>query len=378
MKQTTHVIFLLDSSGSMSGQGRRTAKSIFNAQIEAFKKAADNDNEYLITLVSFSDQYEFAYRDIPVQAVGPITDTEYWDYGRGTALLDAIGEVITQFDPPQYRDGQAFLIKVLTDGQENESRNWCGTSGYRGYSAGIVVRKNIVDLFTRVIQTQRWTIAIEMPHSYINSFVANYGISRENVFGWDESARGQAGEAEAKRVIAATSASAQSYTQTRSTGQTSVKNYYEAVTNLSGVSDVDVAKKLQDVTSGHKIYNVPKESQIDDFVSEKTKRPYVTGQAFYLLMKPEKIQDHKDVLLVKKNTKAPIYGGKEARRIIGLQDTGIGKVKPGNHGYYDIFVQSKAPNRKLPTGTRLIIDVAKVKADNPTWVPTEEDAYSLV
>ena len=53
---------------------------------------------------------------------------------------------------------------------------------------------------------------------------------------------------------------------------------------------------------------------------------------------------------------------------IGTTDTAT--VIPGNLSDYDVFVQSKAPNRKIPRGTKVIINREKDTPDDPTWEQT--------
>ena len=48
-----------------------------------------------------------------------------------------------------------------------------------------------------------------------------------------------------------------------------------------------------------------------------------------------------------------VYGGAEAREILGLPGTDI-KVKPTDFSDWDIFVQSTSNNRKLVVGTNLL------------------------
>ena len=78
------------------------------------------------------------------------------------------------------------------------------------------------------------------------------------------------------------------------------------------------------------------------------------GAAFYLLMKPEnEVQDHKQIAIRDKKT-GVIYSGVNARQMLGLPYHGTVKVVPGNHGGYDIFIQSTSVNRKLVKGTQVL------------------------
>jgi len=93
---------------------------------------------------------------------------------------------------------------------------------------------------------------------------------------------------------------------------------------------------------------------IKPFVEKKMKREYQVGTAFYQLMKKEKIQPQKDILLLNRSNSL-IYGGQGARDLIGLPEGEYANVTPGNHGEYDIFVQSTSTNRILPRGTKVLV-----------------------
>ena len=79
---------------------------------------------------------------------------------------------------------------------------------------------------------------------------------------------------------------------------------------------------------------------------------YQIGNAYYLLMKPEKVQHHKQIILREKGKEA-VYAGLDARHILGLPSVDV-KVKPGDHANWDIFIQSTSVNRKLIQGTKLV------------------------
>lgn len=52
--------------------------------------------------------------------------------------------------------------------------------------------------------------------------------------------------------------------------------------------------------------------------------------------------------------KTPVYSGEWVRETLGLPKFGEVKVEPGNHGNWDIYVQSASTNRKLVRGTKLV------------------------
>jgi hypothetical protein len=120
------------------------------------------------------------------------------------------------------------------------------------------------------------------------------------------------------------------------------------------VTPTKLKRELEDVASECSVYTVTAEEEISDFVERKTRKLYVRGSAYYQLTKNEIVQPNKKVLIMEKGKRA-IYGGVEAREMIGLPDGAKAKVTPGNHANYDIFVQSTSSNRKLVRGTKLIV-----------------------
>ena len=83
-----------------------------------------------------------------------------------------------------------------------------------------------------------------------------------------------------------------------------------------------------------------------------SKKPYRKGAAFYELTKREEIQENKE-LLVMEIGKSAVYGGADAREVLGLPETRC-KVTPGNHSQWKIFVQSGSFNRRLVRGTSVL------------------------
>lgn len=60
-----------------------------------------------------------------------------------------------------------------------------------------------------------------------------------------------------------------------------------------------------------------------------------------------------DQMVVEKRS-GRAYSGPDARKIVGLPDMTV-RVKPDHNPDFDIFVQSTSTNRKLISGTRLLL-----------------------
>lgn len=93
-------------------------------------------------------------------------------------------------------------------------------------------------------------------------------------------------------------------------------------------------------------------SEIASFLTLKTKQAYHKGTGFYQLSKSEKaVQDYKIIVARNKSTGA-VYGGiKQIRQLLGLPESGTISLRPGDHGDWDLFIQSTSTNRVLMPGT---------------------------
>ena len=84
-------------------------------------------------------------------------------------------------------------------------------------------------------------------------------------------------------------------------------------------------------------------------------KEWIKGAAFYQLIKTEKkVQDYKLVALRVK-TSGKVYCGADARSMLGIgQAVGTVRLVPGDHGKFDVFIQSTSVNRKIPAGTEVM------------------------
>jgi hypothetical protein len=82
---------------------------------------------------------------------------------------------------------------------------------------------------------------------------------------------------------------------------------------------------------------------------------WIKGAAFYQLVKTEKrVHDYKLVALRVK-TSGKVYCGQEAREMLGIGGAvGTVRLVPGDHGKFDVFIQSTSVNRKIPRGTEVM------------------------
>ncbi|NKR65310.1 VWA domain-containing protein [Rhodococcus hoagii] len=117
----THLVFLLDRSGSMQSI-KSDIEGGFSAFIDEQRGAA---GQCRVTLAQFSTTYEIVYQGVPLDEIPPL---DLRPRG-GTALLDAMGTLITDVSadiedlPDEERPG-AVIVAIMTDGHENASREW--------------------------------------------------------------------------------------------------------------------------------------------------------------------------------------------------------------------------------------------------------------
>lgn len=114
------ILVLLDRSGSMQ-QARADHEGGLNSFIQDQR---DAPGEARLTCVQFDDvdPCDVVVKDTPVEDVPRITLTPRG----GTPLLDAIGQSVALF-APTVADGDDVVMMIITDGQENQSREWTKT-----------------------------------------------------------------------------------------------------------------------------------------------------------------------------------------------------------------------------------------------------------
>ena len=339
-----HVAIILDESGSM-WDIRKDAINTFNSWITDLKKeSAIHGIETYLTVIKFSNMSECILDSHNVNEVRKLTEYDYKPSGQ-TALFSGVEKSIKMLSKfvdgdfnlfsNKHRKNISGLVIVITDGQENASGNLC--------------IRNTEELIKNKTSWGNWTFAFLLPPGQKNNFLNRFpSVSSDNVMTWECSKEGL------KEVNLVSTQSFGNYYRDRSMGQKSTTTFF-ATTDLSKVTKKVINKELDDVTSKYKIVNNMMDGMaIKEFVEEKTKARYILGSSYYQLMKKEKIQPNKDVIIMDKTTNK-LYGGDSARQLIGLKDNEFLVVTPGNHMNYEVFVKSNSVNRKLSRGTKVLI-----------------------
>lgn len=331
----THVLLLVDSSGSMNGLEEATVNQL-NSVVAGFKKSAkETKQEVVLSLYTFGHRIDQLSHSIAIEQVPEFTRREYVADGNCTKMYDALGKAINYASNckigPGFAVPDANLVTVITDGQANGDYDFN--------------ERTINELIEKLQSTDRWTFSFLMPKGGRNYIRALTAVHPGNITEWETTKKG---------VEAATASlvnSYSSYLDLRSTGKTSTKGFFTA--QVDAKQAAQAKKKLDDVRSEFKVMNVRTQDPkvIQEFV-EARGLTFQKGKAFYQLTKPETVHYHKEVLL-KDLATGSIYGGAQARDILGLPKTDV-KVKPADHGDWDIFVQSTSNNRKLVNGTTVL------------------------
>ena len=335
--QKNYIGISRDHSGSMMSI-RKAAMRDYNETIQLLQETTTELGQDTIVSVVNCGYGRYARVNIdtenkPIHSIQKMSN--YPADAGGTPLFDSVGELIRIFEesPDANNPNVSFLVMAVTDGEENASRT---------YTANMLNAK-----IKQLQATDRWTFVFRVPKGYKSKLVSYFGVPEGNVFEWDQTDRG---------VQEATQATKEAFTAYYGGLQSGVKSTTKFYTNLKDVDINEIKKSLVDVSSQIQIWHVDTAAEgnnIRDYCNNKLGGGWKKGAAFYLLVKPEReVQDYKKIIIRSKQTQQ-MYSGDNARDLLGLPKYGTCRVVPGDHGDYEIFIQSTSVNRKLPIGTTL-------------------------
>lgn len=116
----TEVVMIIDKSGSMYERVSDVVGG-FNQYIGDLKGSEGADST-TVSVTLFDTTASRCYTGVPIKTIVPLTNDTYRP-GGNTALLDAIGQTITEVEKA-LTDGTRVLVVIMTDGQENSSREY--------------------------------------------------------------------------------------------------------------------------------------------------------------------------------------------------------------------------------------------------------------
>lgn len=331
-RMKTYFGIVRDHSGSMSHIAHH-AKNDYNSTLAATQSAAKSfDINTVASIVRCGGGFQREVTHTDILSLSPLT--HYGCPGNDTPLFSSVNDLINLFmSVPDYNDPEVtFVIMATTDGQNN--------AGMSGSSLAAKIKQ--------LTNTDRWTFAFRVPKGDKRGLV-NLGIPEGNVLEWDQTARGVA------QASAANEAAVNEFYSARRSGTRSSKTFYSS---MKDVKPADVKAVLTDISAEVLLFPVndrEEGQQIRDFVEARLKGGKMAkGAAFYQLVKTEdKIQDYKLIAIRDKTTNA-VYCGPAARDMLGLPHYGDARVRPGDHGNFDVFVQSTSVNRKVNANTQLL------------------------
>lgn len=326
-----------DHSISMRSIARAAARD-YNSTITGIKQQSiDNQIDTIVSVVKcgvgYSGSVEREAVNSSVSVLQPISETNYGADGNSTPLFDSVGDLITQFEsvPDANDPNTSFLVMAITDGEENSSRQWTARS--------------LMQKIAELQKTDRWTFVFRVPRGDGRKLTRDFGVPQGNILEWDQTERG---------FEAATKATNEAFTQYYSNLKAGVKSTNKFYTNMADVSIADVKANLVDISSIINLWLTAQKESIRPYCERMSGKPFIKGAAFYQLTKTEpEVQDYKQIIIRDKKSGA-VYGGHAARGMLGLPTSGMAYVKPGDHGQYDIYIQSTSINRVLPPGTQVL------------------------
>ena len=324
-----HVVLVLDASLSMRGH-RSDLIRVADGQVKYLaRRSQELDQETRVSIYSFNNTAKCLVYDKDVLRLPSIASL-YHTEGM-TALVDATLLALDDLAQTATLYGDhAFLSFVLTDGQENKSRNRPST---------LVGRLNNLP--------SNWTVACLVPDQRSVFEAKSFGFPPDNVAVWDASSA--AGIAEVGETIRRAT---DNFMDARTRGVRSTRSLFS--TGLDAVNANTVRGTLKPLQrNAYDIIPVHQDSPIREYVYSRG-LDYHIGKGFYQLTKTESIQPQKQIAIREKST-GEVYWGDEARDLLGLPRNMEVRVKPNINPEYDIFVQSTSVNRKLIRDTDLLV-----------------------
>lgn len=203
---TTNIAFILDESGSMDNI-RVPIISGFNESLASVRKNF-KDLPTTVSFVKFHTNVSTLYWKSDIKEASPLNDTNYKpDYM--TALYDAVGTTVTRFRKEDAENKEAYLLIILSDGEENMSNQYN--------------KESIKKLMKEVNKKGNWTITfIGAKNIDLNDIKSVLNITQDNITSFDTS---NAGTAVATTKI---SKGIGAYSSARSSGEMSLGDFYNS------------------------------------------------------------------------------------------------------------------------------------------------------
>ncbi len=353
--KVNHVSLVVDNSGSMRKHEAQLVR-VVDEFVKGLQEESDRlGHETRISLYAFDHEVQNLVWDMDVKHLPSLRGLYEVNNG-ATALIEAAVKSIDDLKNIWEGYGEhSFLQVVVTDGEENASG--CSETGQMHTRMGGSEGTAVLSMWLGRIQTaldnlpDHWTSAILVPNSLAKRTAQEYGFPAGNIAIWDaDSSKG------VEEAIGTVKSAATSFLRGREQGVRGTRNLFAMGQELS---TAEVKAELDALDTGKYILiPVDQQTPIRDFVT-RAGHSYKTGCAFYELSKREKIQANKQLAVAEKDPgtgrmTGRVFSGPAARRLLGLPASEV-TVKPGDNPAYTVFVQSTSVNRKLVSGTKLLV-----------------------
>lgn len=321
-----HISLVVDKSASMRSHSAKVVE-VFDRELNNLKqRSVDAHQETRISIYLFDDYIEVLTFDMDVMRFTSLKD--YYKIGGNTALIDATLQAIEDNRKlPELYGDHAFLLYVITDGQENASKK--------------NTRNAIANTLTNL--PDNWTTGILVPDNQGVKYAQEFGFNAGSIATWDI---GASFENVGQNFNSVTT----SYMDMRSKGIRSTKGLFTLDS-----SKLDVVRgNLQELPPySYEVYPVRNKAAIKSYIESWTKQPYRLGSAYYEPAATVDIQDYKKIL-VQDVRNGRVYEGSNIRQLLGIPAS-TAKVNPGQHKDWRIFVQSTSVNRNLLPDTFVLV-----------------------
>lgn len=325
-----HIALVIDASASMGTFANKVIEVVDNQIAYLAQRSKELDQETRVTVYTFDSTVRCLFYDKDVLRLPSLKGL--YQIGGLTALIDATMLALNDLSKTATLYGDhAFLTYVITDGEENKSREF--------------TRAQLINRLDGL--ADNWTMAIFVPNQagvYASSVI---GFPAGNISVWSTTAQGVEDVGRTMRTAT------DSYMTMRSTGVRGSRSLFIPDTSNLQSSVVNSGLLTRRGPGQFRMHTITRDVPIADFVEQLTGRPYRLGEAYYELVKPVQVQAQKEIALYERE-KHTVYVGREARTLIGLPDCEV-KVRPTTHPKYAIFVQSTSTNRKLLSGQRVLL-----------------------
>ena len=326
-----YIGFVNDHFGSMSHLAR-AAMNDYNANIAAIKEAATQ--EMLDTVVSvvgvgYPNDHQVT-RQVQISNPHVLKPVTKWAVQGGTPLYDGIASMINLLKdlPDANEPNVSFLVMITTDGEECSSRSYN--------------KNSLTNLIAEVANNGRWTFVFRVPKGE-KYRIADLGVPAGNIQEWETSVAGM------EKATTATKQAVDTYFTARSTGSKSSTTFYADANKVDTSILTDISKEVS-------LYVVPDADmgiEMRPFIL-RHRMEYLKGAAFYQLTKTEARVSHTKLIAIRDRNTGHVYSGFDARKMIGLPTDKNARLHPGDHGNFDLFIQSESINRKLVGGTGVL------------------------